>query len=400
MIIYSKENLHGLHITNAAKRWFARNWISAGILEKTQTAYPVTFYSPNVFIRIGLFLFTHFIISSAYGMFIFWFNFIDSSSWETAMASMLIFFAVLCTGTLEFGIRRLVKGRELYNSGIGEALIYSALGFLAGGLFWLLSGTSMNDEDAFLTTCFLLLPVLLAGAVRYLDLVCAAGSVICFYLIAFLILIKTGDSAKYIIPFAFMLLSAAFLLGFARIRRLQKFLFWKKVITVARLINMLVLYFSGNYFVIRESSIEFFHMSQDSEVPLYWFFWAFTFLVPLAYLFLGLARKDKVFLWSGLILIGLSVMTFRNYYSVAPPEVALSLAGFVLILLAWVGIKYFREGRKGITYVAEPDEDNFLKEHAEALIIAQTMGTTGPSADESVGPGGGDFGGGGSETKW
>ena len=48
----------------------------------------------------------------------------------------------------------------------------------------------------------------------------------------------------------------------------------------------------------------------------------------------------------------------------------------------------------------EPDEDNFLKENLEALVIAETLGQTGPSQDKSVGPGGGDFGGGGSEVKY
>jgi hypothetical protein len=48
-----------------AKQWFSLNLISAPQMAAVLKKYPVEYFKPNVFIKIGLFIFTFFIIGAA-----------------------------------------------------------------------------------------------------------------------------------------------------------------------------------------------------------------------------------------------------------------------------------------------------------------------------------------------
>ena len=128
------------------------------------------------------------------------------------------------------------------------------------------------------------------------------------------------------------------------------------------------------------------------------FFWAWTFIVPIAYIGFGIKWKDIMLIRISLILIAASVLTFRNYYHVLSAGTALTLAGgAILVIIYWI-IKYLKQPKHGFT-LAEPDEvrveDNV---NIEPLIIAQTFAAPQAAKPEGVKPGGGDFGGGGSSA--
>ena len=118
------------------------------------------------------------------------------------------------------------------------------------------------------------------------------------------------------------------------------------------------------------------------------------------YLFFGLRAKDKLLVWVALLLIAISALTFKYYFSLGHPEVSLTIAGLVMMALAYVSIKYLVTDKKGITFKDDPNEDNFLKTNAEALVIAQSFGTHAQPTDTGVEMGGGEFGGGGSGNKF
>ncbi len=134
-----------------------------------------------------------------------------------------------------------------------------------------------------------------------------------------------------------------------------------------------------------------------SSVPFAWFFYAFTFLVPLTYLILALRRRDRPMLWLGMLTTLLAVLTYKFYYSVAPVGVTLTLSGSLLILFAYFSIRYLKTPqaatRYRLTYQEGEDEDGPL--NAEALLIAQTFGKSSPQPAPGLEFGGGDFGGGG-----
>ena len=155
---------------------------------------------------------------------------------------------------------------------------------------------------------------------------------------------------------------------------------------------------------MRESAISYFDLElmDGQDIPLAFFFYLFTALVPLLYVFYALKNKDKILLWSGLLLIALSALTFRNYFSLGHPEVILTLAGTLMILAAYFSIRYLKENRYGITDKEDEDDNNVMRSNAEALIVAQSFSKLpgAPPSDNGPEAGGGDFGGAGAGGKF
>jgi hypothetical protein len=142
-----------------------------------------------------------------------------------------------------------------------------------------------------------------------------------------------------------------------------------------------------------------------SGVPFAWFFYCFTFLLPWVYLWVALRRKDRVMLWVGMVLVILAVLTYKYYFSLAPPEVSLTVAGALLIAMAYLAIRWLKNPlaqiRYGLTYEEDEEGSPSGLLNAEALFIAQTVGPAAPTQpDNTLEFGGGDFGGGGAGGRY
>jgi hypothetical protein len=278
--------------------------------------------------------------------------------------------------------------------------LYSALGFILSGILFSIDDDSTNGM---LVTSILFLPFLIAASIRYIDTIASIFTVLCVYTLFFLFLLKLGDIAKLIMPFALMILSAAIYV-IAKKQKQKAFLLpWKNCLIAAECIAMIVFYLSCNYYVIRESSIEFFDMELaiGEDIPLAFVFYFLTASVPLLYVFMGLKNKDKISLWIGLLLVAIAVLTFKYYFSLGHPEITLTIAGIIMIMVAYFSIRYLKMDKHGITFKEDIDEDNFLKTNAEALLVAQSFSQqvhTPQQPENNLG--GGDFGGAGSGGKF
>ena len=399
MIAYNKILLSNMLIIKKAKQWFSRDLIDGSQMATVLTKYPIEYFKPNIFIKIGLFIFTLFLISAALGLFsllcvgILMHN--DSIQGYSIVVSVL--FGSACI----FFLEKFIKWRSWYSNGIDDALLYSGLSFIFSAIAFIISD-DMDDENGFLAMCIVYLPFLMFAAARYIDRVVTIAMMICMYCIFFLMVMKIGNAAKFIMPFAFMALSTSFYFIVKKQMALSSRTHYNGCLKVIKAIVLIVFYISGNYYVIRESSIEFFRLdlSEGQDIPLALIFYAFTALVPLAYLYVGLKTKDKLMVWVALLLIAVAVLTFKYYFSLGHPEVTLTIAGIIMIAIAYASIKYLVTDKKGITFKDDPNEDNFLKTNAEALVIAQSFGTTAQTTDAGVEMGGGEFGGGGSGNKF
>ena len=160
---------------------------------------------------------------------------------------------------------------------------------------------------------------------------------------------------------------------------------------------------AGNYFVVRTLSEVLFNLdlSEGGDIPFAFFFYAYTALIPLAYVYFGLKHKNKVLLQAGLILIVVSVVTFKYYYSLRHQEVTLTISGIIMIAVAWFSTRYLKAPKHGITYLEDKHKNTEGDFDAEALVIAQTFST--PQSEPGVDTnefGGGKFGGGGAESSF
>jgi hypothetical protein len=245
-----------------------------------------------------------------------------------------------------------------------------------------------------------LMPFISFAAIRYTDRIITIAAVLCTYVILFLVLIKLGEIAKLIMPFVLMVFSASIYFQTHKIKNKSHLCYWQQCLEVVEYISLIIFYAACNYYVIRESSIFFFDMPlvDGQDIPLAFVFYSLTAAVPLLYMYFGLKQKDKTLLWSGLILVAFSAMTFKYYFSLGHPEISLTVAGVILILVAYVSIKYLKTPKHGITFEEELDENSFLRSNAEALIILEGL-TQKPdinNSSENVHFGGGKSGGAGS----
>jgi hypothetical protein len=93
-----------------------------------------------------------------------------------------------------------------------------------------------------------------------------------------------------------------------------------------------------------------------SEIPLAWFFYSFTVLVPVLYIIAGLAKKNRLFLHAGLICTVLAVASIRYYHSFMPADIALTGVGIFLTIFSWWAIRFLHASKAGITSQADPDD--------------------------------------------
>ncbi len=391
MIAYNHTLIRNISIVKKSKQWFSKQLISTEQLSIVLKKYKTEFYSPNLFIKIGLFIFTLFAIFSAYGFYISMFIIGQYIAGYFAFSCFL--FSVICVCALEF----FIKNNNLYNAGVDECILYSALGFSFVGIGIMIKYDFNLFDNKTLFLSILTVPFFIASIVRYADKLVTLALGICFYFIFFLTLLKLGDVAKLIMPFALMIVSVLVYLASKKYKQLESFHYLNKCFIVIECIALVVFYLAGNYYVIRESSIAYFglKLNKGEDIPLAFLFYILTAIVPLVYVYYGLKNKDKLLLWIGLILIVIAALTFKNYFSLGHPEIILTLSGFIMIVIAYVSIRILKTPKYGITFEEEPDEDNFLKSNAEAMMIAQNFGQNEQTSSDTK-FGGGNFGGAGS----
>ena len=270
MIAYNQEFIRNIKIVAKAKQWYAYCLISSEQMATILKKYPVNFYKPNLFVKIGLFIFTCIIIGAALGLYSL-VAFTANNGLELSDVFPIItcfLFAIICLVSLELFIRSKIT----YNAGVDEALLYSALGFVLSGILFIVDNDSSNG--ILFSFCFFL-PFLIAASIRYMDSIIAILTVLCVYNIFFLLLLNLGEIAKLLMPFAFMLLSAFFYFFIKKQKQKEVFFLWNNCLIAAECIVIIVFYLGCNYFVIRESSVTFFDMQihPGGDIPLSFVFY-------------------------------------------------------------------------------------------------------------------------------
>lgn len=387
MIAYNNEWLNNLLVRNQSDEARKKNCISKTAQEQIHAVYPVGFYTPNIFIRIGLFILTMIIVQFAFGLVSL---VLLSAMQEEHFGGLFIFYGLLVYAGLEFMVKK-----NHYKSGVDDALMWMAAGSLIGGLNAVARvSPQTNAIVIFIVALFLFL--------RFTALLMAVVASLALPAIIFFSVIRFGDIGKAITPFILMI-AAAFIYFFAR--RLLQYERWKqytKGLLAISIVALVCFYVSGNYFVVREASVAMFNLDlkEGESIPFGWLFWVFTVAIPILYMVRGIQKKDAVLLRVGLLLVAAIVFTVRYYYHVIAAETAMVMGGILLIAVAYALIKYLHEPKYGFT--SEEQDNAFLmdKLQIESLVIAQTF--TGPQlpADTGTQFGGGTGGGGGASGEF
>ncbi len=446
---YNKNWIDALNIKAKSLQLKNNNLISEDQLKQINETYKPDFYSPNLFVRIGLFIFTFVLATSALGIL---------GAMVAVPFSNEIVFGVLCligSAILFFALQFFIKTKFHYCSGIDDCLLYLAMSLVVFGILL------FTDFSSTTLIMFLCIPLLAYVSYRYMDSFLAFLALVCLYVWIFIIA-ADFNLGKLLMPFIFLFTSGCIAIFSHKMLQNDRFVYWKNILKVLKVVSLLMIYLSMNYFVVREGNIllsetsvdmsenaeyvaieksinanheiinssysdtlnslsdeELSQLSAENEIlyskkydleryelsavrgkglPMAFIFIICTILFPIIFIIQGLRTKDRLFLLTGLIILVGTVATYQFYNPDFPYENTITLGGLIMLLVSWFAIRYLKKNNKVFTFDEDGENQGLL--NAEAFIVSQTTGFS--NAGEAPGTefGGGDFGGGGAGGKF
>jgi hypothetical protein len=384
MIAYNHKSLDHFLMNEEAKFALHHNLISKEEADGIEKKYPVNVYSPNLFIRIGLFLLTAVIVLMVFGLFCL----MTLAGSETKFGILTLVFSLLIYAALEY----LIRNKNHYRSGIDDALIWLSMGYVVSAVNLLFPSISFFEQSVliFILASYFVL--------RFGNILMGGLAFISFLGIVFYGLIPLGAMAKTAMPFLLMVISFFVYWVMRKHGNNNRLRHYKTCCTLIEILALIILYVAGNYFVVREVSNSLFdlYLKEGESIPGGWIFWIPTILLPLVYIFKGIQKRDVILLRTGLIFIAAIVFTIRYYHHIAPLEIAMSIGGIIMIIISYFITKYLTPPKYGFTH-AEPNDPKVAGLlQLESLVVTQTFHQTAPAeADKQFDFGDGSGGGGG-----
>jgi len=384
MIAYNIEGLKHLLIRQQASDAFDQQLLEKPELDDINKKYPSFFYTPNFFIRIGLFLLTVIILLFSFGLF----TLLFLNSIENTIGGLAIFFGLVSYGGLEY----MVQTKKHLQSGVDDALMWIAAGSFFGGISFLFNAGGLANS---------FLVCIIAGycSLRFADRLMTVVCYVALLGVLFFACVRMGPVAKAVVPFVIMVIALIVYFLAKKIGRMRTNLLYYNCLQLLTVAALLSFYFAGNYYVVRELSAAMFNLglADNTPIPMGWLFWMFTTIIPLVYILLGIQQKDILLIRVGLVLVAAIVFTTRYYYAFASIEPLMTICGACLILISYGLTKYLKTAKFGFTNaeIVGGEQENL---QLEALLQAQTFTT--PTVADGTRFGGGSFGGGGSSGEF
>jgi hypothetical protein len=384
---YNTTWLRNLAILKEAKTWVKSNIISADQFQSIAHEYPSAFYHPNIIIRILLFIATWIAIGGIAGLFVL----VVGGASEATISILCIVYGLASLSILE---KLLIQNGRHYKSGVTEAILYQALGFIIGGI----GGLTDFNEHVMLLSCII---ICLIAAIRYHDLLLTASAFVSLGAFVFYELYQAGDLTQQIIPLIMLVVFTPLYFFISQLKSNKETELWHHCLVTAEVLTLCALCLAGNYMVVRELSIELINadLAPEEEIPLAFLFYALTVFIPLTYLYFGIRRKNIVLLRVTILALTFAVFTFKHYFLPENNEIFLTVSGALLLVISIALFRHLKEPKNGFTR-NQLIMDKLANLNAEAFIISQTMGGNEVTAEPKPHGGGGTFGGGGASGEF
>ena len=394
MIAYNETALDNLFVQQQTIKAYKQGFISKEEKNAIDLQYPVACYTPNVFVRCGLFILTMIITWFTIGTFSLFF--IDGI--DKVVSLLGICFSIALYAAMEY----MIKTKKHYHSGVDDALLYQFIGCLYASVLYLINVTAINTNSMGIVCCIILFIITAFVSVRFANMITSLVAYLSLLGVLFFTCARLGGIAKAIAPLILMA-AAAFVYVPIKIlfNKSTEWRHYKKCLQVVTAASLLSFYIAGNYFIVRELSNSMFGLNllPGQTIPFGWLFWIFTVSIPFIYLFFGIKNKDAILIRVSLLLFAATIFTIRNYYTIAPVETAMIVAGILLIAGCYGLIRFLEEPKHGFTCKALYADDAIDKLQIESLLIAQSFTHRAANSDATK-FGGGSFGGGGATGEY
>jgi hypothetical protein len=390
MIAYNKIWLANLRLREEMKENMDRGFITCEEFENIKQKYFTGFYTPEIFARAGLFILTLIVVTFADGIISLLFasasDLFDTAGW-------VFFLAILSY----IGLEVIVNSKHHYRSGVDDALLFisALLSCVASGMLF-----SHYNVVYYVPVSAAIFILALYFGIRFADLLMAGLCCAALLALVYFGWARFTPAGMMTAPFMIMLVSGSLYWASASFNRRKKFSVHRNCFIVAQLIFLLGLYAAGNYYIAQTRGGDS-NGQAPKPVPFGAFFWLWTTLIPFVYLWCGIFKKDTILLRTGLVLIAAAIATFRYYYHVLPLDMALTIGGALVLVIAYIVMRYLKTPKRGFTYT-EPETEQMMDHlKAESLIVGEAFAKVPATPSQETGRfGGGDFGGGGSADSY
>ncbi|MCO6501093.1 MAG: hypothetical protein J5I47_12065 [Vicingus serpentipes] len=388
LIAYDIEELEKKKVLSSAKNLYKSKILDQAQWEKIKANYTSKLYSPSIFIRILFFILTLIGLSTISGPLALMLNINQFEDLRIAF----LFFGIVFIAVTDFV---LIQKNHHYLSGVTEAGIYIGLSFIAFGIL----ASQPNNVLIYPLVGILLSSI---AAVRYLNLLGLVAVFLFFGWILFQICTSMGGMMEALLPFIFMLAFGFTYWGCTKLEQKLTSVIFENAFIVAKTLSLFTVYLAGNYYVVRELSIELMnlHLAEGDDIPFAFLFYAFTVLVPLAYLYFGIKKRSLLFIRTSLLTLALSVITLKYYFSLGMPVLTITFSGAILIVISFLLFRYLKQVQHGFTS-EKLLNDKWSSKNLTAIIASQTLGGNKITTTENDTTfKGGEFGGGGAGSNF
>lgn len=382
MIVYNKEELENVTLLDQAQSLEKAGFMNKKQYDEISKELIIPKRHNNLLIRGAFFLLGIFLYSSICSFFTLIIVDLIAENFK-----ILIFLYAL----VGFVAAEFLSKQKFYGYGLDDA-------FIVGAQLTLALAIGISTDGNGLIISLILMITSLLSYLRYMHL--SMALLFFFATTSSLVytLFELGATGKTILPFVLMLFSAGIYYSSKPILKNLKPTFYHKGVLLANSFSLILFYLSGNYLVVRELSVALLgaEIDPNSDISFAYFFYAFTFIVPAAYLVYSLLKKDRIMLWIGASAMTFSIYSIRFYYAILPIETFLTIAGLLLFACTYFAMKKLKNKATGITFRL----DRFTKANAfmnsEALIASQLGLKPETILESDMEFGGGGFSGGGS----
>ncbi|PXY46944.1 hypothetical protein [Flavobacterium hydrophilum] len=386
MIVFDKIKLENSVLIEEADSLKNAGFISKEQLDFIKKELPGLNSHKNILVRIGFFLLGSFLYSSICSAV----SLLGISGLDHYWEIFPFIFGIIGVFGSEF-----LAQKDYHNHGLDDAFVLGTI--LSFGC----AIAIVADFNEVLPVSIIVAIISFIMFLRYIHLVSALIFYLAFTGTLGYSIFEYLEAGQAILPFFMMFYAASTYFSCRKLIAGLTESYYYNGILLIKSISLILFYLSGNYLIVRElsASLTAGYYEISPEIPFAFFFWAFTFIVPVLYLVYSLQNKDRIMLWISFLAIAFSFYSFRFYHSVLPIEVALTLGGLIMFAVTFFFIRKLKTKESGLTFKPDRISNSNTFLNTEALIIASTFGIK-PEVKPSESPmefGGGGFSGGGSE---
>lgn len=373
------------------RTWQAEKTISDQQARELLAHYTNDLYQPNVFIKIGLFLFTCLACCFFAGLIVLIFSPAFTNSYE----SQTLFLSIILSISFAIALEYVIRVKHFVSVGIDNALLYACLLTIFYGINTLL--VAYVSSTAMLLVMAI---VALLATFRYGDSL-VGGATLMLFAATLLSFLDGYELGKTLMPFVMMLFAAGVYGMIQYLKKRKDAFYYEACFDFLDVMSLLLFYLGGNYLIVREGNAMLHDIytkptPQIANAPLFYFF---TLSIPFLYVLVGLNKRDRLMLGVGGIALAFSIFTYRYYFAVIPIEWALTLGGSALVGISLFFIRYLKVERDGFV---DKEENSSLTQGLTEIAISHLVqdGLAKRPVKGEDGFGGGDFGGAGADGNY